>query len=662
MTGTVQTATYGGPVGSDRGSRALVRIQSVGPLAVILVSVSTALVFLLAPPAHEVSGDLDLSDYQHILVEPADRIAFASWLAVTALLLAWALRAARSGDPFSRLRRLAAVIAALAVLLAVLSVVFDSDIVGPRPPLDVKDVVVGVVLVTLAVAVVRLEPRWRTPVSVAVVIVLGALVLPEIWQTTSSIRDWDSARFVMDEIAAPAAGRVAYGDYAPQYSALLGLPIAPVLAIVPGSALGITLSWLIALQVLTIGTAVALVVRAGGLRYLSLSTLVILAPCVATSPLGYGATTYFAAMPIRLVLPVLAIAGAYAVLRRWSSCSAIAFVALGVLAGAAALNNPDFGGPVLVAVVLVVAFVRAAWRPRAARAGLVVLGAAGAWALYAAWAWAVGAPVSPEFVLVFQRIFGVAGYFNVAMPAAGLQVAVVSLFVSATVIGLVLVRQCDPATWLGRQGLLLALTGSWALLSLGYYVGRSLTSTLTAGYALQIGMVAAGFIPLTVAAWRAGRRGRAPMVVASVALSAIALVWCAGNLSRVWAPWTYLGDGSNAADESRLASDVVALRSAGLPDGTTQMLSMPSITSLMSGVPAQPVVSAPDYLVLSRAIAGLQCEQWARGSSTQVIVTRETAVGLARSRGCLDALDLPAARDVEKGEDWVSIPIRRGAP
>jgi hypothetical protein len=637
----------------------LARLATVGPLAVILVSFATLFVATVSPAASRATGDTDLSDYQHILIEPADKVVFGAWLAITVLLLAWAMRGRDERAPFATMRALAAVLGSFAILVAALSVIVDADVIGPRPALDGADVVVGGLVVGATLVVVRLRTPWRAVVSIALFALLTLLAVPELWQTTSSIRDWDSSRFVLDEIVAPAVGRVPYGDFAPQYSALLGLPLKPVLAFASQSALPVVLGWMVAMQAIALVTAVALVVRAAGTRYLAVVSAVIIAPCIGTTPRGFSPTTYFASIPVRVLLPVLTIAMAYTVMRRPIRHWMIASTGIGLVAGAAALNNPDFGGPVLVAVLVVAALLREPLPMRLARVGAVALGAVGVAIAYATWAWASGAPVSTDYTLVFQRVFGATGYFNIAMPAVGLHVAVVSLFISAAVIGLVLVRRCPSTTWLGRQGLLLGLVGTWSLLSMGYYVGRSLTATLVGGYALQIGMVSASFVPLIVAAWRAPRAGRRPpLAVASVVLGILALVWCAGNLARVWAPWTYLGVSPSSTAAAILDAQVEDVRAASGPS-TTQLLTLPAMTSLMSGVASQQVVSSPDYVVLSRTIAGLQCQQWYRSSAEHVVVNQVVSEALRRSPDCERLLDLSNPRPFGTSSDWVVIDVRR---
>ncbi len=642
---------------------AIARTADVAPLAVLLVAVITAIGVRFGPAPWRPGGDSDISDVAHTLVEPTDRIVLVSWITVAVALALRGLVTWRNGHRGVTSRRaVPTILAAAAVLVAGVSIVIDVDRAGQRPPVDLGDVAVGVALAAVVVSSWRLRPAFRTAVTVVVAVAVVGLVAPELWQTVTGVRDWDSFRFVVDEIAAPAAGRVPYGNFAPQYAALLGLPLVPILRSAPADALPLTLGWLIALQAVTLAAAVTIPLASGGRRYVVSAVLVVLAPAAAMNPRGLSATTYFASIPLRTLLPTVTLLVAFVALRR-PAVRAAPMVALGILVGATVLNNPDFGLPAAVAVFAAVALARRSRGERATQVGLIAAGSTAVAVGYAVWAAVAGAPISVEFVMVFQRIFGAAGYFNVAMPAFGLHVVVASLFVSASAIGAILLRRAAVGTWLGRQGLVLTLVGGWSLLCLGYYAGRSYTATLVGGHALQIGLVTACLVPLVAAGTRRVRAvgiARAPMLASSIVLAVVAVAWCASNLGRIYPAPVYLGVEYEAAVDgvANFEDQVARLRVMSPATETTQSLEMPALTALASDVGTQTVVNNPGYLGLSRDLAGLQCQQWSEHTTTQVIVMTEVVRGLARSAQCRTHLDLAAAQPIA-GTDWVAVPVRR---
>jgi hypothetical protein len=265
------------------------------------------------------------------------------------------------------------------------------------------------------------------------------------------------------------------------------------------------------------------------------------------------------------------------------------------------------------------------WRERglAAAAGL-----AGAVLPFVAYALATVLAGGAEWsrLLLFSQMFGTIGYGNVAMDAFGNHVGVVAFFAAATAVGaLLLVRRRDDPTWC-TQGLALLLCGGWSLLTLPYYMGRSMPSQLLFGYAVQVG----GSMVLALLALGAvvGSLGGAPTPTAS--------------LDRVQAgagvqPWAYDLDAVEAALADPANTDVRALGEQGR---LGQVLSSPSLVELTTGVPSVLVTNHPGYLAIALDMLRLQCEAARQRDETAVIMPTWVAAGLVSVEECGGAFEV----------------------
>ena len=415
------------------------RLSVVGPVVVLAVSLLTVAITTLGPTPYRISTHPHILDIDNVLVEPVDRIVLISWWLVP-ILLGLAIWAVGRGHRPST-SRLAGVVGwsvgSLSVLVALSQIILDEDEIGLYPGISIRALGLG------AGAAGVLLMTWYSRTRVAAVatwfllIPLGLIAIAAAIQTPDGVTDADSFRFTSDELAAPATGELPLATFIPQYSTLMGLPIAPLLRALPQQSLWIILLWLLALQVATVLLAVRLPVRVGGWRMLLPAATVIVLPVIATGPSGLNGTTYFAGLPMRLLLPVAAVSVALAVTSADEGSRgrtpAIRYALLGSVVGLTVLNNLDFGAPAAVAVIVAVALQTRAHR--LLRLGFLVLGAATPFVAYGLVGVATGRSVDWASGLTFPRVFGTEGYFNVAMQPYGLHVVFAALFGSATLIG-----------------------------------------------------------------------------------------------------------------------------------------------------------------------------------------------------------------------------------
>lgn len=660
----------------------------IGPLAVLLVAAVTALIILLGPVAHRSTDGTWLRDLDKTLIKPADRIALVSWFVLAIGMALVALAAARRRPAAHRGERTLVAAALASTVLVMAAVLWSYDPFQLWSGLSTEHLVLGIAAATSLIAgLARQDPRWRIAGFVAAALVL-ALVIPTWLQTPATVVDPVHFGYTSDELSSVAVGRFPLSDYFPQYTVVLPYLFAIPLGIWPSHAPAVVLAGVLLLQVVTLAAAIMLPCLAGGRRFLAPSIAVVLPAVFVQVANGTSASSYFQGMPLRDVLPVLTLLLAMVVLRGRSVARLAApwpWLGLGVASGITALNNPDFGLAAAATVVVAVVMVQRSWGALFRALTPLVVGVVAPPILYTALGWANGTPVDWSTWFVFQEVFGPAGLANVPMGAFGLHIALVALFVAASVIGFVLVLTSprDKPSFAYRQGLLLALVGGWSLLSLPYLAGRSVPSTYIGGFAFNAGLVVACMLPLLAQSWRSARArtgssGR--LLVLALPLTAVgSLLACIPMLPSPSERVMALGSGEPAGRYSLLADQQLRLANSvpldGGPDlrsvltggGAVQALPYASLMGLTSSIPSVAVASSPEYAEATWWFSRRQCAKPLPDGTQFLLVRTTTARVLADDPSCAGYADFAEMHlygaEGQSGDDltFALIPARRGA-
>ena len=665
-----------------RGLRQL-PVWMIAPWVVATIPVLTALIVWIGPAAHrpEPATGLSAEASAASLQEPTDRAALVAWI-FAAMLIACVfvlprLTAWITWAPGRRLRGMAIWGTLPGAVLLGAGFIYSRNIANLMPAVRVVDIVLGLAIGGMLVALGVYGSRWRTAVNAALVASALALFVPLIIQLPDRLGDPFHAPTTFGELLAVSAGAVPMHDFFPQYTFLLGYPIALVVKAFPADAVAITTWWLIGLQFVAIAVAIWGVIWSGGRRVVGAAFVLVPALLFTAGQADVTASTYFGVNPLRTVLPVLAIGTAcWAFSQPHGGRGGMRYAIAGVLAGLAALNNPDYGLPVVV-IVVVTALITATDGSRVRAFAAVLLGALSPTAIFALLAWAAAAPIHLADYLLLPRVFGSAGYVNVPMPAIGLHIGAVVLFTVALTVGLSLLRSTRgrPRSRRARSGLILTLVGGWSLLTLPYYAGRSLAPTLLGGYALQIGWTLACLYPLIVIGMRASRM-RHGRLSSSAAFSLIAgLVglgvagWGLVNVSHTDG-WSRAGgvdlNPPGAVLTSALTSAPAPLADAIRAGSTAQIVGVPALTALATGIPSASAFAQPELATVAPFLAYRQCQVLALTSAAYVIVPTAIEPSLASVPLCRSHLRFDAAihlGDVAPGgglPPFAALPRRTG--
>ena len=643
----------------------------VAPVAVVGVAILTGLIVWLGPePVVPTESKLLWPEaLNQALIEPRDRWVLLAWWLFTVVLALGMATAARRGWKVRGTRAakvwtwLALILTLVAVGVILASVTWNVD--------DAFDQWSGVGLVQLAVGFglsAACFALWRAtrPIALGISLVLVGIVIalvgPAWLQVPNHIHDVYDFRFTADELSAVAAGHLPLVDYFPQYTILLGYPIAPLLAWIPQSTVGIVLAWLLFLQVVAVTIAIVFPVLLGGWRLAAPALLFVLSMAFLLQDNGFSTPTqYFAGIPLRVVLPAIALLLAFLMLRRPESSDRSdkwCTLGVGLVAGLTGLNNADFGLPVVLVIAIVMA-VALPWNRRLlVRLVLFLGGAASVFVLYTLGLAVVGARVDWLSWLSFQRAFATEGYFQIAMPGFGLHVAVVALFVSASVIGFLLIRGSSSvtSTFSRQQGLALALTGGWSLLTLAYFSGRSLVPTLIGGFAFQIGLVTAALLPLIRATLVGSSLGLSRTPTRSgiaVASSLLVLSTCGGLVMYSLTPTQWVKNDEkistgNGGESVLNTESVLAL--VNDPNNTDmflaagrheldQLLQAANVVELTTGIPSALKTNSPGNFASFRFAVEQQCAAPSPSGSQLTLLLASTVDYLKRDPSCAEKYD-----------------------
>ncbi len=348
------------------------------------------------------------------------------------------------------------------------------------------------------------SPNTWVPRYVLIVSVVVALVvyLPSVLQPAWGVMDGAHSGYVVNEVLGPANGHFAMGDQVAQYTGLLGIPLAAAIWVF-GHPVGAAFAYLTCLAILTVLGLVVIAFRVlpDRMRWLSVLLtvpLVLVKVQPADTPLGSIATS-LSALPARTFLVVLIglllVYSAGREGRRW-------VFAVGLVAGAAALNNVEFGVPALVAAALVcILRSRSGFRPRSG--GLVfVAGVFTPAVLYSLLLVGVGQGPHWSAWWAFAAAFA-SGFGAIAMPPVGTHILITMTFLAGAIAGAFYLRRMPrqhlPPTDAPQSVRLAAASaatffGLAGLGSFGYYVGRSITS-------VQLQVFLIYLVPIVCAQW-----------------------------------------------------------------------------------------------------------------------------------------------------------------
>lgn len=311
----------------------------------------------------------------------------------------------------------------------------------------------------------------------------------------SDFSDTNNNSFILNEVLAPAAGRVPAANFVPQYTSLIGWIVVPFRHLMSANQLADMSSIIVScLGIFAVVLSVILARRCFPRRSIWI-VLAIIIPLAGVTVHHFGLpydpkvsfrndssiASALQEYPLRMFPAMLYSIGGVGSLVSLieNSVRKVVLISLGVLAGLMVWNSQDVGLAVVFAyfVVLLIA-TRGAIRRRAT--ALWCSGLASGLVLYPLWFLLIGHPVHWAYVGLAARSYG-AGFGAALMQVPGPVLLILPLLIGSAVVGVFLLWHTTDSTSVRSRHqsyaiATLALVGAWSVGSLPYYVNRSYAS------------------------------------------------------------------------------------------------------------------------------------------------------------------------------------------
>lgn len=341
--------------------------------------------------------------------------------------------------------------------------------------------------------------RWRAHVAWLVLTPLVAIQLLSLVRDTYDFGPPTNNMFILNEVLAPAAGRVPGSNFIPQYTSLFGWFFVPLRGFLTPENLVNTAT--VVLSVMGVATVVLAVVMARRclaprLTWLILLVLVpITTVTVGHDPLVSSIGSYFQELSLRIfpamVCTLVAVRVLEGLLR--GVVHERTLVALGALGALLAWDSQDIGVVLAIATAIVLQLA-ARGVPRKRVTALWLGGSLLGVISYPLWALAVGHALNAQYFALTARSFG-GGFGSALMQIPGPVLMVLPAILGVAVVGCSLLfdfaHRYPEATAEQRYAVsTLAFVGLWSLGFLPYYVNRSYASGQLQVFLLPMGLCA----------------------------------------------------------------------------------------------------------------------------------------------------------------------------
>jgi hypothetical protein len=608
------------------------------------------------------------------LVEPRDQLILISWWILAIVLTFISYRFVKFETNLTR-RIFIAVGSFSTMILIFLSLLWDKDSTKTWMGVGYEGIIFGLVFSTIIVFSWTLQGALRKLFNIIFLIFLAIYFLPALIQTPGFIRDPGHIIFTSDDLVSVAADRWPLYDYIPQYSNLLSFPYAIILKLLNIDSLTLLITYLIVLQVIIFSIAIRISTYFGGRKLIVPAILVVLAPSLSagdTPPGALGnwllsATTYFAVLPMRLILPTVLILIIFIILKKMKA-NEINFtrgnyIFLGFCAGIVLFNNIDFGGA-FVAILTIYFFTLFVIGYQKSLVNFIIyLGSiTGMFVIYFLLSTLMGRNINFYNYIIFPATYGSDGYGLAEMQIFGIHVIIATLFISTVIIGLSYIKKgiTQNSAYFFRLGSLQFIVGGWGLICLFYFAGRSFTPTAIGGFSFLSSFAVVLLLPILKSQFfylRYFKKYNLNSIIGST-LAFVMLVSVSSIFVKVKQPNVYVSktlseptwmseDFKNKIDGiTELGSDITSKNNVQISD-IGIIVESSNLINLYTDIDSIAITS-PLFLELSYKFTDIQCQAINFESKSFLITTESVLNVLKENKNCKEIFDLESVYGVEK--------------
>lgn len=580
--------------------------------------------------------------------EPRDRLLYIAWLSaasfavLSALIISRPHSYKRTRDP----RRLAS----LTLLVLLMGTFFIFMAPSNEPQDDWRGValtalVMGVLSAFIVAGAYVLGGVVRLVAGLGTGLVAVVYFIAAAWQSSSSLRDPYHFGIVVEDVLRGASGKLPYIDFLPTYTAVLGAPLRIVQV---GSLIDLTqvaTYWILALQLMSVGVGFALVAFTLRRNTLGIALLAFAGPIAfVQSGTGQSALQTVAIMPGRVLIPLV---GGLVLVALYSHRAGILLSRVSVLAGVGlifglgVINNLEFGGSAAAAAALAIGLSAGTWHIFWARVIALSLGVIAPVALYAAYGAVFRSTNVVDSALLIPLTYAAAGFDLHPIQSLGPFIIFLGVALIGVFLGVLSLRRNPTSRSARAAALVLVFTGLWTFLSMFYFTGRSFSSVLIAGQALQISImlgVLTRWFPVNARLVRI--YGFKPSRVATLSIAVMPVFLSATLLIAGGKPQSVLAYGLSGApldtSNSAISRQLEALKESGLWDESdkprTIVIYGNSAMIAQSAGLVDGAFMLPGFVEVSRKLMQLQCEKMPPFSF--LVVSSPVANKMSELPGC----------------------------
>ncbi len=365
-------------------------------------------------------------------------------------------------------------------LFSISSYLIDDDVAWAG--LGVRVVVGCIVAAAIAIGLqnkIHFLLDWSTKnrsfITGTCLLAFLAVYLPSITQFSGGIIDLFASSTVFNELLLPVTGITPLGDFATQYTSMLGWPLLALKSFSASIIMPAVLTWLFLLTLIQVWTFAQIGKTVfkkipSSVLLLYASSLILMKGSKQGDIAGSIVGSFFS-IPSRTLFPTficLVLSTSF-----FSTSEKMRrFVFLGFLLPVTALNNLEFGltGVIAAGIVLILLWTRKSLN---LSTWFLIIGSALTTLLTIAIIFAVrSAPLNFGLWTAMVRAQGSGGYMNSPMPVMGSYLLVFAILAGGLVLGITnLYRSKDDN--ISRSAVIATYASSWGILSMPYYTGRS---------------------------------------------------------------------------------------------------------------------------------------------------------------------------------------------
>jgi len=623
-------------------------------LLFVAVAMGTGVILFFGPSPQVLTGINFLRDGFTGTQENSDRLVFLYWAALP--LVFYLIYSRITNRPsqmgptipldLNYLWTALAISASVLTLLNVVGEAGDSLVFASS-----WSIALAIPILLVMVISTQNQHPWVHISKTLLLSIAAYLLLPIFLTFVTGPTDTFHASYIYEELLSVSAGNIPYSNFYPQYTALIPFALAPFLSLSGQSATSLLNILLPVMQLGVFSVLVYVAWRYWGRKYAPLLAVIVAIPIlnryVEDDILS---TSYVPNFPVRTILPVITLAillilGPRILSANNSLKEITSKVLLGFTITLSAFNNPDFGLPLGLAIFLVLLVRRSSnfWRIRLTI--LLLLGCAiallGITVLYAS----QNASFNIDSFMFFARAFPGTGLDSEIMQPFGVHVVIATLAIFGIVHGLGTLRSSKHQNNMPRllRATILVVSSLWTLLTLAYFVNRSLPGTLLAGMGVQTallaGLLGPQIIKMVSVSIQVGKRGWAHSLnISPMMLSPLILVLAyLGSIFLSPAVLPSLTAYTRGAPLHSFPTEQVETLSSEVASAAGDLLNLNPSTTIRQAVPFSALVSSKSsiqglgviadidaYLPISPTFSDLFCSRLKGENRTMLLVTKET--------------------------------------